>query len=156
MPVHKLPATTGAGSSFIVCDKRSDVNRVPVSSNRLSKWQCCADLVCEFIASSLSLRTPARQTGSAGRWEIGIVSGWDRFLAYAWEGGTGQRLLVAINYGPSQGQCHVAWPFVDVKGKQVTLKDLMHEARYEWEGDALLDRGLYVDLPSWGFHVFAW
>jgi hypothetical protein len=50
----------------------------------------------------------------------------------------------------------VAWPFVDMKGKKVTLKDLMHEARYEWEVDALLYRGLYVDLPSWGFHVFAW
>ena len=59
-----------------------------------------------------------------------------------------------MNYGPSQGQCHVAWPFVDMKGKKVTLKDLMHEARYEWEGDALLYRGLYVDLPAWGFHVF--
>ena len=96
-----------------------------------------------------------------GRWELLEIRPawegnptWDRFLAYAWEGGTGQRLLVAINYGPSQGQCHVAWPFVDMKGKKVTFKDLMHEARYEWEGDALLYRGLYVDLPPWGFHVF--
>jgi hypothetical protein len=98
-----------------------------------------------------------------GRWQLLEVHPawdgnptWDRFLAYAWEGGTGQRLLVAINYGPSQGQCHVAWPFVDMKGKKVALKDLMHEARYEWEGDALLNRGLYLDLPAWGFHVFAW
>ena len=22
--------------------------------------------------------------------------------------------------------------------------------------DTLLERGLYVDLPPWGFHVFAW
>ena len=79
---------------------------------------------------------------------------WDRFLAFAWEGEAGQRLLATVNYGPTQGQCHVAWPFVDMKGKKVTLKDLMHEARYEWEGDALLYRGLYVDLPAWGFHIF--
>ncbi len=98
-----------------------------------------------------------------GRWHLLEVHpawdgnhSWDRFLAFAWEGEGQQRLLIAVNYGPSQGQCHVAWPFVDVKGKKVTLKDLMHEARYEWEGDALLHRGLYVDLPSWGFHVFAW
>jgi hypothetical protein len=32
----------------------------------------------------------------------------------------------------------------------------MHEARYEWEVDALRYRGLYVDLPAWGFHVFVW
>ena len=81
---------------------------------------------------------------------------WDRFLAFAWEGETGQRLLTAVNYGPSQGQCHVAWPFIDVRGKQVTLKDLMNEVHYEWEGDNLLSRGLYVDLPAWGFHVFTW
>lgn len=98
-----------------------------------------------------------------GRWQLLEIHPawegnptWDRFLAYAWEDGAGQRLLVAINYGPSQGQCHVAWPFVDMKGKKVTLQDLMHEASYEWEGDALLYRGLYVDLPAWGFHVFAW
>jgi hypothetical protein len=98
-----------------------------------------------------------------GRWQLLKIHPawegnptWDSFLAFTWEDGAGQRLLVAINYGPSQGQCHVVWPFVDMKGKEVTLQDLMHEASYEWEGDALLYRGLYVDLPAWGFHVFAW
>jgi hypothetical protein len=41
-----------------------------------------------------------------------------RLLAYAWEGGTDHRLLVAINYGPSQGLCHVAWPFADMMEKK--------------------------------------
>ena len=98
-----------------------------------------------------------------GRWQLLEVRPawegnptWDRFLAFAWEGEAGQRLLVAVNYGPSQGQCHVAWPFADIRGKKVTLQDLMHEARYEWEGDDLLNQGLYLDLPAWGFHVFAW
>lgn len=75
MPVHRLPAMPGSGSSFIVCDQRSDINRVPVSSDRLSQWQCSADLLCEFVASSLGLRSPERQTGRADRWEIAIVSG---------------------------------------------------------------------------------
>jgi hypothetical protein len=61
-----------------------------------------------------------------------------------------------MNYGPTRGQGNVAWPFLDIKGKKVTLKDLINEDRYEWEGDDLLSRGLYVDLPAWGFHVFAW
>jgi glycosidase len=81
---------------------------------------------------------------------------WERFLAYAWEGEADQRLLVTVNYGPTQGQCHVAWPFIDIRGKKVTFQDLISEARYEWEGDYLLYRGLYVDLPAWGFHVLAW
>ena len=44
-----------------------------------------------------------------GRWQLLEIRPawddnptWDRFLAYAWEDGTGQRLLVAVNYGPSQ------------------------------------------------------
>ena len=36
------------------------------------------------------------------------------------------------------------------------LRDLMSDARYEREGDDLLNRGLYLDLSAWGFHVFAW
>jgi hypothetical protein len=79
---------------------------------------------------------------------------WERFLAFAWEGETGQRLLVAVNYGPTQGQGHVAWPFADIKGRKVTLRDLIGGASYEWEDNDLLSRGLYVDLPAWGFHVF--
>ena len=98
-----------------------------------------------------------------GRWQLLEVRPawdanptWDRFLAFAWEGETGQRLIAAVNYGPTQGQGLVAWPFNDVRGKKVTLKDLMHEAQYDWQGDDLLSRGLYVDLPAWGFHVFTW
>ena len=74
MPVHTLP-TTDKPSSFIVCDKRSDINRVAVSSERLVQWQCNADLVSKFIASSLGLRRPTRRTDRAALWEIGMVFG---------------------------------------------------------------------------------
>ena len=79
---------------------------------------------------------------------------FDHFLAFAWEGEDGQRLLVIANYGPTQGQCYVTIPFNDLRGKKVTLQDLMSKARYERMGD-VLNRGLYLDLPAWGFHVFA-
>ncbi len=75
MPVHNLPATASAQASFIVCDKRDDINRVPVPAAKLIQWQCSTDLVCRFVASSLGLRSPARQADIAGRWEIGIVCG---------------------------------------------------------------------------------
>ena len=35
------------------------------------------------------------------------------------------------------------------------LQDLMSEACYEREGQNLRERGLYLDLPPWGFHLFA-
>ena len=115
----------------------------------------------EFYRQLLAcLKRPEVREGQWQLLEIGPAwegnPTWERFLAFAWEGEAHQRLLIAVNYGLSQGQCHVTWPLVDMKGTKVTLKDLMHEARYEWEGDTLLERGLYVDLPSWGFHVFAW
>jgi len=75
MPVHTLTASTGTQASFILCDKRSDINRVPVPAERLIQWQCNADLVCRFVAASLGLRSPARKADSNGRREIGIVSG---------------------------------------------------------------------------------
>jgi hypothetical protein len=81
---------------------------------------------------------------------------WDRFLAFAWEGETDQRLLVTVNYGPTRGQCYVDFPFTEFSGPKVTFQDLMSEDCYEREGDNLLNRGLHLDLPAWGFHLFVW
>ena len=75
MPVHTLPAKAGTPASFILCDKRNDINRVPVSAEKVIQWQCNIDLISNFVATSLGLRRPARHTDSAGRWVIGIVSG---------------------------------------------------------------------------------
>jgi hypothetical protein len=36
----------------------------------------------------------------------------------------------------------------------VRLEDLLSSARYEREGSDLVSRGLYLDLPPWGFHAF--
>jgi hypothetical protein len=96
MPVHTLSATTGKPSSFIVCDKRSDINRVPVPAERLIQWQCSADLVSGFIASSLGLRSPDRIIDSAGRWEIGVVCGDKRSQRLCLEA-TGTLSLVVGN-----------------------------------------------------------
>lgn len=80
---------------------------------------------------------------------------WSRFLAYAWEGPAAERLLVCVNYGTAQGQCYINLPFDDLRGKAVLLGDLLGPARYERAGDDLATRGLYLDLPAWGYHVFA-
>ena len=75
MPVHSPPAKARAKASFIVCDKRSDINRISVSAKRLTQWQCNADLVCGFVAARLGLRPSDRQMASADLWEIGIATG---------------------------------------------------------------------------------
>jgi hypothetical protein len=75
MPVHSQAATAGTQPSFVICDKRSDVNRVVIPAERLIQWQCSADLVCGFVATSLGLRRNAIQTDNAGRWKIGMAAG---------------------------------------------------------------------------------
>jgi hypothetical protein len=75
MPVHSLSTPTGKTSSFVVCGKRDDINRVLIPPERLTQWQCHADLVCRFISTSLALRQTLKKANDDDRWEIGIVSG---------------------------------------------------------------------------------
>lgn len=75
MLVHTLPATTQPPIAFIVCDKRSDVNRVPVPAERLVQWRSNAEAVCRFIAQCLGLRRTAQRVTGDNRWPIGVASG---------------------------------------------------------------------------------
>jgi hypothetical protein len=80
---------------------------------------------------------------------------WDRFLAFAWQGFGGKRLLVTVNYAANQGQCYVRLPFPDLAGHTVRFKDLMGPANYDHAGNDVGAKGLYLDLPPWSYHVFA-
>lgn len=75
MPVHTLPAGPRGAASFIVCDKRRDINRVPVAAKRLRQWRCGIDALCGFVAQSLGLRRSDKPPASGEIWEIGIATG---------------------------------------------------------------------------------
>lgn len=75
MPVHTPPTTTRGPASFIVCDKRSDINRVPVPTAMLTQWRCSADAVCGFVAACLGLRRSDKRAARADLWNIGIATG---------------------------------------------------------------------------------
>lgn len=79
---------------------------------------------------------------------------WDQFIVFSWQQGQ-RRLLGAVNYGPSQGQCYVSLNLPGLAGHKFVLADLLGEARYEREGDGLVGNGLYLDMPPWGCHLFA-
>jgi hypothetical protein len=79
---------------------------------------------------------------------------WDGFVGFVWRGPGEQRTLIVGNYAPNQGQCYVRLPFEELRGRSVRLRDLMSSAVYDRGGDDLLERGLYLDLPGWGYHVF--
>ena len=64
--------------SFIVCDKRDDINRVTVEPDRLTRWQSSTDAVCDFVVDCLRLRPSGNRTGRAGLMEIGMANGRKR------------------------------------------------------------------------------
>jgi hypothetical protein len=79
---------------------------------------------------------------------------WDDFIVWSWQGAAGHRLLVAVNYAAHQSQCYVRLPFTDIAGRTIRLSGLMGSASYDRDGSDLQARGLFLDLPAWGFHVF--
>ncbi|HSE03891.1 MAG TPA: alpha-amylase family glycosyl hydrolase [Methylomirabilota bacterium] len=79
---------------------------------------------------------------------------WECFVAGAWTAPDGERRLIAVNYAANQSQCYVRLPLPDLGARKAQLKDLMGPARYDRDGDDLVSRGLYLDLPPWGYHVF--
>jgi hypothetical protein len=79
---------------------------------------------------------------------------WECCLAWSWEGPDGERLLIAVNYADHQSQCYVRPALPGPAGRTVRLKDLTGGASYDRDGGELEARGLYVDLPAWGYHVF--
>ena len=75
MPVHTLPAGTRRATSFIVCDKRSDINRVAVPISRLEQWQSSSAAIADLLAGLLGLRRPDAGDTCTGRWEVGVLKG---------------------------------------------------------------------------------
>ena len=80
---------------------------------------------------------------------------WDCFLVFAWQGAGDERLLATVNYAPNQSQCLVRLPFADLGNRQWRLKDLLGDATYDWAGNDLQGRGLYLDERPWSARVFA-
>lgn len=78
MPLHTVPSETGKSALFVVCDKRDDISRVPVSADRLRQWRCGPEAVGAFIARSLGMRPESQRNAGDGLWELGIGVGKKR------------------------------------------------------------------------------
>ena len=64
------------------------------------------------------------------------------------------RWLVAVNYAANQSQCYVRVPLQDLGASAVRFDDLMGGGRFDREKSDLDARGLFLDVPAWGYHVF--
>jgi hypothetical protein len=85
-------------------------------------------------------------------WEGNWTS--DCFVAFAWQGAEGERLVAAVNYAPNQSQCYLRLGFSDLGGGQWQFDDRLGDASYVRDGDALTSAGLYLDVAPWQAQVF--
>jgi glycosidase len=104
------------------------------------------------------LRRPAFREGD---WRLlECMPAWDgnwtqdSFIAFSWQGTSGERLLVVVNYADHQSQCYVRPPLASVEGRTVRFTDVMGTAIYDRADSDVAARGLYLDMPPWGYHVF--
>lgn len=79
---------------------------------------------------------------------------WENFLCYSWLAEAGDPVVVAVNYAGHDSQCFARLRLPGLAQHQCRLVDLMSSTEYVRSGDDLADRGLYLDLPAWGYHVF--
>ncbi len=75
MPVQTMPAGPRGSAPFIICDRRSDINRVALPSERVNQWKCDAAEIARFVARRLGLRFGGRQANRPGMLEIGLAAG---------------------------------------------------------------------------------
>ena len=76
------------------------------------------------------------------------------FVVFSWTYES-SRLLVAANLSPGPAQCYVDLGWSDLATQVLMLTDELSPAtRYERSGRELSERGLYLDMPAWGCHVF--
>jgi len=73
MPVETVPVRSAPPALFVVCDKRSDINRVAIPAGQLAQWQASMVGVGKFIAENLAMRWQGTTVMSGDVLEIGIV-----------------------------------------------------------------------------------
>lgn len=97
MPVHTLSNSASTNVSFIVCDKRSDINRVPISCEQLIQWRLAAAAVCNFVASSLELNRSTALQADKTLLTIGMVRGKKRSQMLALQVKNGLKLIAGTS-----------------------------------------------------------
>jgi hypothetical protein len=104
------------------------------------------------------LTAVARQHVRDGAWTLLTTTGWpdnstnENLAAWAWtRPEAGCVVVVNLSDAPAQGRVPLPWP--ELARAIPTLVDLLTSAQLERDGAELVDPGLFVDLPAWGFHV---
>jgi hypothetical protein len=132
--------------------------RVPIQLRRRVPEVHDADLIHFYESLLQAARSPVLRRGVwrllplAAAWEENHT--WRDFVCFQWEAPRLGWRIAAINYSPSPGQCYAGIRRDGLEGKTVELADLLGPARYLRDGSELLRKGLYLDMPPHGIHLF--
>jgi hypothetical protein len=80
--------------------------------------------------------------------------GYDDVVAWAWHDALPQH-VTAVNLSGRPAQARILLPWESLAGRSWRLVDLLSGQVFDRSGDEMRGDGLYVDLPPWGFHLFA-
>ena len=79
---------------------------------------------------------------------------WNNFICFSWHDEADHCSLVAVNYSPSQSQCYLQMNLDLLPDGDIHLADQLGRASYDRSGAEIKTRGLYLDMPAWGYHLF--
>jgi glycosidase len=165
-PVHKAAAITtllSRGLRFFY-EGQLEGRKVPVSMHLGRRPPESPDEDLKAFYGRL-LGILKRSAAHDGHWHLWQTRpAWQgntsnaQFIAASWQSENkdpnDRSLLAVVNYGPAQAQCYLPLELPGLRGRAITLVDLLGDARYERQGDVLADEGLFLDMPAWGHHVF--
>lgn len=78
----------------------------------------------------------------------------EAFVARSWIGPRRSRRVAVVNLARTPGQCLLRVPTDGLTGRTVVLRDLLGPVTYRRDLDEITTRGLYLDLPAYGYHLF--
>ena len=91
-----------------------------------------------------------------GDWRLCDCEGWPdndshrHLVAWCWA-----RELVVVNLSDAPAQARVRLPWQDLRSRGWELTDRLDGRRFERDGDAMADEGLYVGLDPWASHFLS-
>ena len=75
MPVQTIPAGPREAARSVVCDKRSDINRVVLAAAHVDQWKCDAEALARFVVEQLGLRRSRHRVDESGTRPLGLAAG---------------------------------------------------------------------------------
>lgn len=92
-----------------------------------------------------------------GVWQLLTASGWPDNASFnnlvAWSrSDETNRFLMVVNLSGTQSQGKIPLPWEELRSKTWRLADPLSGEAFDRHGDDLVNNGLFVNLPPWGFH----